>query len=125
LSIRDTAHLVLDEIMNDDEIGGDPCTITSPVGFTLPFRAFNTDIHLSIDPGTDQQVTGRQSSIAVMISELMAVGFESICGIPDRTSRPWVVTIADVNGIDRTFKVASTAPDYSAGMMILFLEAYQ
>jgi hypothetical protein len=125
MSLRGEAHLDLIEIMNDEETGGDLCTITSPAGAFHVFRVFGNDIHLAIDPGTGQYVTGRQSSISVLISELLAVGFEVIRGIADKDSRPWVVDTVDVNGIPGKFKVSESNPDNGAGLNTLFLELYE
>ena len=125
MSLRGTAHADLIEIMNDTETGGDLCTIISPEGRSENFRTLSNDIHLSIDPGTGETVTGRQCSVAVLISELMAAGFSGIRGIADLKSKPWVVETTDVNGIQGKFKVAEHHPDNSAGLMILFLEIYK
>lgn len=125
MSLLDIAHLDLIEIINDTETGGGLCTITSPSGESHEFMALSNDIHLSIDPGTGQYVTGRQSSVAVLISALMAVGFEGIRGIANKSSRPWVVDTVDVNGIPGRFKVSETNPDKSIGLSTLFLELYE
>jgi hypothetical protein len=125
MSLRDEAHLDLIEIMNDEETGGDLCTITSPAGNFHTFRVFGNDIHIAIDPGTGQYVTGRQSSISVLISELLAVGFDGIRCIADENSRPWVVDTVDVNGIPGKFKVSESNPDNGSGLNTLFLERYE
>jgi hypothetical protein len=125
MSLRGEAHLDLIEIMNDEETGGDLCTITSPAGNFHTFRVFGNDIHLAIDPGTGQYVTGRQSSISVLISDLLAVGFDGIRCIADENSRPWVVDTVDVNGIPGKFKVSESNPDNGSGLNTLFLERYE
>jgi hypothetical protein len=125
MSLRGEAHLDLIEIMNDEETGGDLCTITSPAGNFHTFLVFGNDIHLAIDPGTGQYVTGRQSSISVLISELLAVGFDGIRCIADENSRPWVVDTVDVNGIPGKFKVSESNPDNGSGLNTLFLERYE
>jgi len=124
MSLRDLAHTDLKEIMGDTETGGDLATITSPAGAPLPFRVLMNDIHISIDPGTGETVTGRQSTVAVLISDLITAGFQDIKGVPDTDKKPWVVDTVDVNGIAGTFKVAESNPDHGAGLMILFLELY-
>ena len=124
MSLRDIAHADTIEIMNDPDVGGDLCTITSPVGLSESFRVMSNDIHLSIDPGTGETVMGRQSSVAVLISELIDAGFNGIRGVADSSSKPWLVDIADVNGIAGQFKVTEHHPDNTAGLMILVLELY-
>jgi hypothetical protein len=124
MSLRDTAHADLIEIFSDPE-NVDTCTITSPAGAFENFRVLSNDIHLSIDPGTGETVTGRQCSMAVLISELMAAGFDEIHGVAESDSKPWVVDAIDVNGIPDKFKVMETYPDRGAGLIILILELYK
>ena len=125
MSLRGEAHLDLIEILHDEETGGDLITITSPEGSREDFRALSNDIHLSIDPGTGDVVTGRQASITVAISDLISVGFQNIRGIPDSNSRPWVVTAEDANDVSTDFKVIESHPDRGIGSMTLFLELYE
>lgn len=124
MSLRAIANADLKEIVNDPETGGDQCTITAPDESQATFNVLNNDIHLSIDPNTGQMVTGRQATIAVLINELLDEGFEKISGIADKTSRPWVVEIDDVNGISGKFKVIEAVPDSTIGLEVLSLEVY-
>lgn len=124
MSLRDIANDDLKEIINDTETGGDIATITSPAGVPLPFRVLSNDIHLSIDEETGQAVTGRQSTIAVLINELIAASFDGIRGVAATDSKPWVVDTTDVNGVAGKFKVAESVPDNGAGLMVLILEVY-
>lgn len=125
MSIRGEAHLDLIDILHDEDTGGDLVIITSPNGSQETFRAFSNDIHLSIDPGTGDVVTGRQASITVLTSDLIAAGFQNIRGIPDSSSRPWVVTAEDANDVSTDFKVIESHPDRGIGSMTLFLELYE
>lgn len=125
MSLRGEAHLDLIEILHDEDTGGDLVTITSPDGSQEDFRALSNDIHLSIDPGTGDVITGRQASITVAISDLISVGFQDIRGIPDSNSRPWVVTAEDANDVLTNFKVIESHPDRGIGSMTLFLELYE
>lgn len=99
--------------------------ITPPVGAPVSFQVLANDIHLSLDVGTGELVSGRQASIAVLQRELIAAGFERIGGIADPASKPWLVAIDDINGRSYTFKVVETYPDNGAGLTVLFLEVYQ
>lgn len=125
MSLRETTHAALKEIMNDAEIGGDVITITSPAGVSHDFKSFTNDIFQSIDPGTGQIISGRVCTVSVLISELIAVEFDTIQGIPDETSRPWVAETTDVNGRTYKFKICETHPDNGAGLVLCFLEVYQ
>ena len=119
-TIEARAHADLQRIMAKQET----CAITDPSGSEETFNVISSDIHISSDPGTGIVVTGRQSSVAVYIADLIAAGFDGIRGIADPNSRPWLVTISDVNGREGTFKVAETHPDNTAGLMLLMLEEY-
>jgi hypothetical protein len=125
MSLRGEAYLDLIGIIHDEDTGGDLITITSPDGSQEDFRALSNDIHLSIDPGTGDVVTGRQASVTVLISDLIASGFQDIRGIPDSNSRPWVVTAVDANDVSTNFKVIESHPDRGMGSMTLFLETYE
>ena len=125
MSLRNEAHIDLQDIMHDTDTGGNLCTITSPAGASETFRCFSNDIHLSIDPGTGDVITGRQSTATVLIEDLIEAGFEVIRGIADQNSRPWVMILTDANGISHTFKVTESHPDRGFGLMTLFLELYE
>lgn len=125
MSLRDIANADLREIMNDTVTGGVGCTITSPAGATATFKTFFNDIHQSIDPGTGEIITGRQSSVAVLINELIDAGFDDIRGVVDSDSKPWLVTIADALGREATHKVAESYPDASIGLTVLLLEFWE
>ena len=125
MALRDIANADLREIVNDDDTGGVDCVITDPNGATASFKVFYNDIHQSIDPGTGDIVTGRQSTIAVLINELIDEGFDGIEGVVDSDSKPWLVTISDANGVSYTHKVAESYPDNSIGIMVLMLEIWE
>jgi hypothetical protein len=125
MSVRAQAAVDLLEILNDTEDGGDLIRITSPAGAFEDFRALSSDIHLSFDPGTGEAISGRQCSVAVAISELIAADFEDVEGVADRTGKPWLVDANDVNGRASTFKVVEAHPDYTVGLMLLMLELYK
>lgn len=125
MSLRDTANADLRDILNSDDTGGVLCIITAPDESFEEFRVFHNDIQQSVDPGTGEVVTGRQSSIAVLTNELIDGGFEGIRGVADAESRPWLVTITDVVGRSDTFKVCESFPDNSIGLTVLLLEFYE
>lgn len=123
MGLRDIAASDVIEIIHDTETGGDEITITSPAGVSETFNALANDIHFAIDPETGMTVTGRQCSATVLSSDLSDAGFSSIKGVPD-SSRPWVVTMTDINGVSSTFKVVESHPDNTMGLMILILSEY-
>ena len=115
----------LDEILADPETGGESCVITSPQGVPVTFRVLSSDIHLAIDPGTGELVTGRQSTIALSARDLLTAGFSDIRGIASATSKPWTVSLVDVLGRAHTLKVIASHPDNSLGLTLLVLGVYE
>lgn len=101
-----------------------PCVITSPGLSSVSFSCRSNDIHITVDAGTGEIVTGRQASIAILISDLVDAGFTEIGSIAESTSKPWAVAFDDINGRSYNFKVAETFPDYTIGIMICILEVY-
>lgn len=125
MSLRAQANEDLKEILNDGDTGGVDCVITSPAGLTASFKVSHNDVHVAFDPGTGEMVTGRQASVAVITSELIAEGFDSIEGVADSSSAPWLATVSDVEGRSGVFKVAATHPDATLGLTVLILEFYE
>jgi hypothetical protein len=124
MNLRSLAHSDLIDIMHDTHGGSWPFTITSPGGVTVSFLGWANDIHLSIDPGTDEIVTGRQATVSPMIHDLNIAGFGEIKGVAESDSKPWIVEIDDINGKHGVFKVTSANPDAGIGLTVLFLEEY-
>lgn len=124
MGIRETAHEDMLEILHDTEDGGEEITITSPAEVAYSIMARTSDIHLSIDPGTGETVTGRQCFVAVAISDLIARGFEDIRGVAESDSKPWLVDAVDVDGRPGRFKVTEVNPDRTIGLAVLALELY-
>lgn len=124
MSLRDIANADLKEIINDPDTGGIDCVLTSPAGSTASFKVLFSDIYQSIDPGTGEIVTGRQSHISVLTNELITAGFDDIRGISDTDSRPWLATVTDALGRSSTHKVFDSYPDSTIGLTVLMLEFY-
>lgn len=117
----------LNDIAADqDEIfaNGPQCTITSPAGQIETFTVIQRDNHLQIDIGTGEVFTGHQVSVTVLRKELIAKGFEPY-GVADNDAVPWLVTKADMNGAESTYKISSSAPSDGMGMATFFLEDYE
>jgi hypothetical protein len=122
--LRQIAHEDAQEIMSDTDGFSWPCTVTSPGGLSHDFLCRSTDIHLSIDPGTGEMVSGRHASVVLLMVELSLVGFETICGVADNTGKPWVVAVDNIEGTPGVYRVAETHPDNALGLVVCFLEAY-
>jgi hypothetical protein len=80
------------------------------------------DISQQIDPETGQLISGRVASIAVRLSSLLGIGIP--VAIADKNKRPWVVEFADVLGNMYTFRVSSSNPDRTIGVVSCLLEKY-
>lgn len=115
----------LDEILADSETGGESCVIISPGGSSETFSVLSCDIHLAIDPGTGEFVTGRQVTIGLSARDLLSAGFSDIRGIASATSKPWTVSLVDVLGRAHTLKVIASHPDNSLGLTQLVLGVYE
>lgn len=125
MSLRDLAHEDLQSIIHDDSSGAVEITITAPDDSVGVVHGWAQDIYLTIDPGTGAVVSGRQATASVLISDLIALEFDSIRGVIEATQRPWTVEFSDVNDRLDLFKVVKSNPDNGAGMTVLFLEEYK
>lgn len=126
MGLRELAEKDLGAILEDSTFGfGWPITLTDPSGLTDPnLVGFSDDISQMIDPDTGQLVSGRLASVALRISSLLAAGFALPRGVAEQTSKPWVVTFNDINGISHTFKVRDGDPDRALGIVVCILESY-
>lgn len=110
------------DIINSDIGASLDCTITPPDGVSEPFTCRMSDTAQTIEPGTNQVISGRQVVISVCLSDLVDVGFESIRGIAKETEKPWIVEFDNAIGDSGKFKVSESAPDRSLAMVTLNLE---
>jgi hypothetical protein len=99
-------------------------TVTDPDETSAEIYALHADIALTIDADTGQFVTGRKASVALQISALAAAGLSVPKGIPDATSKPWIVAVPTVAGGTSTFKITDAHPDATLGLVLCFLESY-
>ena len=127
--MRARAELRLATLLESEVRGfAQPIILTDPDGFVSasPLSGHGQDIGLLIDPGTGQSVSGRTSTATLRISSILAAGYSSIPeGIADNAIKPWRVTMDDVNGVSYEFKVDSTMPDRTAGVIVLELGIYE
>ena len=70
-------------------------------------------------------VSGRAASVSLRLSTLDARGIGRPVGIEDSKAKPWVVEFLDINGLSYTFKVKSSDPDPTLGLLVCILEAYE
>ena len=121
MSLAAIAAADLIRILNGD---GACVTLQAPDGRTAEFRANTQDISHAIDPQTGMIVSGRTATVAISQSDLRAMNMAPV-GVADSKVKPWVVRFAEtVGGAEHVFKVASTKPDRTIGVVILILESY-
>jgi hypothetical protein len=120
MSLRDQAVADTAAILANTDHFGQDITITDPGGLSGSVKGYSNDIALVIDPQTGMVVSGRVATVVVPISGLTSAGFTSLPeGVDGLLSKPWR---ADFEGA--SFKIASTNPDRTAGVVVCFLEAY-
>ncbi len=124
--LREIAEADLATILEDD-VGGFawPITVTNPAGVLANLKGFSADISQVIDPDTGQAVSGRIAWVTLRISSLTAAGFTLPEGVADPKDKPWLIQFDDVNGNSYTFKVGSTNPDRTLGIVRCLLESYK
>ena len=126
MSLRATAEADLKRITEDDKTGfGWPLKLTDPKGFVGNITGLQNDISQSIDPNTGVLVSGRFATIGVAFDSLSEAGLGLPVGVEDATKKPWIVEWIDVNCNAYKFKVKSTDPDRSLGIIICTLEIYE
>ena len=138
-SLRAISERDLGSIMESEISFRWPLVLTDPDGQTsvapeydvdgnitnTPLFSITGDISALIDPDTGQSVSGRLATAAIRISSLRTAGFGLPKGISDKTRKPWIVEVTDIEGIAHTFKVVEGNPDRTAGIVNLTLELYK
>jgi len=126
MGLRDTAAADNRIILNDSTFGfGYSITITDPTGTNTPFTGFSNDIGQLIDPETGIAVSGRLATAAIHIQDILDAGLTLPESIADKSSKPWLITFNDINGVAQVFKVSQSNPDRALGMLICILEFYK
>ena len=126
MGLRETAKADNRTILNDSTFGfGYSITVTDPAGTVKPFTGFSNDISLLIDPETGQAVSGRVATAAIHIQDILDAGLTLPENIADSSSKPWLITFDDINGVTQVFKVSQSNPDRAIGMLICTLEFYK
>lgn len=126
MGLRDTAAADNRIILNDSAFGfGYPITVTDPTETDTAFTGFSNDISQVIDPDTGVAVSGRLATVAINIQDILDAGLTLPESIADSSSKPWIITFNDINGVSQAFKVAQSNPDRAIGMLVCTLEFYK
>ena len=124
MGLRETAEADMRMIIGDLDGFAWSATVIAPDESSASLNVLSNDVSAMIDPDTGLIVTGRTASASIPIADLTAAGLGLPTGIANATSKPWVVEFDDINGTSYTFKVASTQPDRSLGLVVCLLEEY-
>ena len=126
MGLRARAALDAQRILTNTNHFGWPITITDPAGTSAVVTGFSNDVAQVLDPQTGEVIEGRTVTAVLSIATLTEAGFTSLPrSVVSDAQRPWVITFDDVNGNSGTFKVMSTNPDHTLGIIVCFLETYQ
>lgn len=126
MGLRETAEKDLAGILEDDVLGfGVDINITDPEGTSADLIGFSGDISQMFDPDTGVPISGQLAHVALRLTSLNAVPFKLPRGIIDESSKPWIVKFDDIDGKSRTFKIASSDPDFTLGIVVAILENYE
>lgn len=125
MSLLDIAQADTRSILNDSEMGvGVDIRLTTPGGISRTFTGWSNDIALLVDPDTGQAVSGRMATIALSLLDLAECNIPIPEAIPDRNSKPWLVSYDDRLGNSYEFKVVETHPDRTLAVVTCTLEMY-
>ena len=124
MGLRAQAAADAKTILEDSDGFGWPITITDPNDTSAALTGFSQEIHEVIDSDTGVAVAGLEASVALVIASLTAAGLGMPKGIPESTSKPWVVVFDDADGNETTWKVRDHHEDATIGIVVLKLEPY-
>lgn len=125
MSLRDVAHADIRAILSDEVFGAAvSVTIINPDNFSASITGYSNDISLAIDPDTGVPVSGRSVTFAVSMADFTEAGLGCPRGIADPGLKPWRVVWTDILGGQYTFKVSSSDPDRTLGIVMCNLEFY-
>ena len=116
MNLRDRAKLDASRIVSADFSA--EISITTPGGVSSDPLGLYNDISLTFDPDTGMPVSGRNSTVALALSNFTDGVYPT--NIADKTKKPWIVKVDD-----QTFKVVKSNPDRSMGIITLELETYK
>lgn len=125
MGLREDAEKDLAVILENEDYGGWPISLISPLGDVYDVVGQSGDIAHLIDPETGYSVSGRIAHASVRISTLYALGTTELPrAISKPLLRPWVCVFRDLQGADYVFKVQQSNPDRTMGVLTMMLEAF-
>jgi hypothetical protein len=124
MGLRSDAEQDLAVILETSDCGAVPIILVNPAEEAEDFNGQSGDISQVIDPDTGQAVSGRLAHVSLRISTILSRGFEMPRGIARESQKPWLVIFTDFQGAAYRFKVQSSYPDRTLGIVTLLLELY-
>jgi hypothetical protein len=124
VGLRADAEQDLAFILEDEDCGGVPVILINQDEEAAAFIGQSGDISQVIDPDTGQAVSGRLAHVSLRISSILAEGFTLPRGISRSTEKPWLAIFTDFQGAAYRFKIQSSQPDRTLGIVTCLLELY-
>jgi hypothetical protein len=125
MGLRDVAEADLAVILEDDECGfGWSINLTDPQGTSEDFTGFSGNISAAIDPETGVPISGQLAHFSLRLSSIIGAGLEVPRGEASETVKPWLAKFDDIDGVNHTYKVKFSDPDYTLGIVVGVLEVY-
>ncbi len=126
MSFRDDVEKDIQSVLEDDVSGfGNSITLIDPNGVSHDFKGYSADIAQTIDPDTGQAVIGRWNSVALMMSSVLSVFPSLPIGVMDENIKPWTLIFNSINGVTTKYKVMSTQPDRTVGVITITCSFYK
>jgi len=125
VSLLDQAASDLRAILEDSTAGfARRMVITTPDITVVEVTGLFRDVHRALDPDTGQYVSMRLAEVVLPIAALVEAGVGIPEAVADKTRKPWLVALTNLQGVAQTFKVSEVLPD-ELGAVTCVVEAYQ
>lgn len=99
-------------------------TVRSPLRKTAKIRGFYNNVDVNVDPETGMQCASNKATAVLPLSALAAAHMSELHAAIDNENDPWTISVVEVNGEKKTFRVRDTLHD-ELGCVVCILEAYQ
>ena len=124
MGLREIVRDDIRTILADEDGPQWPVTVIDPSGASASLKGMSNDIGQVIDDDLGVVISGRSASVTLDIFDLADEGLGIPRGIEKTTSKPWIVKFDDIEGNLYTFKVQSSQPDRTVGLVVCILESY-
>lgn len=125
MSLRTLAEQDMSSIVTNTSEFGREVTIVDPNGVSATLNGITNDIYLGVETDTNVDVAVHQAEVSLSISELAAEGISIPFGEQDENLKPFRITMTDITGEEKTFKIVVAMPDRSIGLVLCMLDDYE